>query len=150
MKEDLHQEILNAQQREALRLRDEERLTYPQIAARMGVSTHRIRQVLSVARARLRDCAEHGDEALCLVPLRVRHFLEYHGFDGRMALREAIDSGRLSWDISRKRLMLDGGGTRNVGWKSWQVICEWVGLPKPEPPPTRGMSLFSFERREDS
>jgi DNA-directed RNA polymerase specialized sigma24 family protein len=76
MKEDLHQEILNAQQREALRLWEEERLTYPQIASRMGLSEGRIQQVLSVARARVRDCSEHGEGALCLVPSRVRHFLE--------------------------------------------------------------------------
>lgn len=150
MKEDLHQEILNAQQREALRLREEEHLTYPQIAARMRVTHHRIRQVLFVARERLRDCSDHGEEALCMVPLRVRHFLGNFGIDGRKALRELIDSGRLAWDIPRKRLMLDGRGTRNVGWKSWQVMCEWVGLPRPEPPPTRDMSPYTFERRDGS
>lgn len=124
MKEDLHLDILNAQQREALRLREEEHLTYPQIAARMGLSEGRIRQVLSVARARFRDCSEHGEGALCLVPSRVRHFLKNYGSDGRKALRELIDSGRLAWNIPGKRLMLDGRNTRNVGWKSWQVICE--------------------------
>ncbi|MBL9159529.1 MAG: hypothetical protein JNJ70_18740 [Verrucomicrobiales bacterium] len=124
MKEDLHQEILNAQQREALRLREEEHLTYPQIAARMGLSEGRIQQVLSVARARVRDCSEHGEGALCLVPLRVRHFLKNYDIEGRKALREAIDSGRLAWDIPGKRLRLDGRNTRNVGWKIWQVICE--------------------------
>lgn len=148
MKEDLHEEILNAQQREVVRLRDEERLTYPQIAARMDLSEGRIQQVLSVARARVRDCSEHGEEALCLVPLRVHHFLGNYGIDGRKGLRELIDSGRLAWDIPRKRLMLDGRGTRNVGWKSWQVMCEWVGLPRPELPPTRDMSPFTFERRD--
>lgn len=44
--------------------------------------------------------------------------------------------------------MLDGSNTRNVGWKSWQVICEWVGLPRPELPPTRDMGPFTFERRD--
>jgi len=150
MKEDLHQEILNAQQREALRLREGECLTYPQIAARMGLSKERIRQVLSVARARVRDCSEHGEEALCLVPLRVRHFLKNYGIEGRKALRELIDSGRLAWDFSGKRLKLDGRDTRNVGWKSWQVICEWVGLPRPELPPARDMSPFTYEYRDVS
>jgi hypothetical protein len=85
-----------------------------------------------------------------MVPLRVRHFLGNYGIDGRKSLRELIDTGRLAWDIQGKQLRLDGRSTRNVGWKSWQVMCEWVGLPRPETPPTRDMSPFTFDRRDVS
>lgn len=128
-----HQDPLNAQQKEVMRLREDERLTCQEIAARMGVTHHRIRQVLAAARMRLRDCAVHGERALCLVPKRMRDFLEWNDLASPAALREAIESKRLVWDDSWKRLIWDGRPPRNLGWKSWQVMCEWAGLPRPEP-----------------
>jgi hypothetical protein len=138
---------LNAQQKEALRLREHEHLTYREIAARMGVSPHRIQQVLATARARLEDCAAHGEAALSLLPKRVRNLLECVGLASPAALRAAITSKRLVWDVSRVRLMLDGKSLRNVGWHSWQVMCEWAGLPRPEPPPVRDMRRFSYQAK---
>lgn len=133
-----HHDPLNAQQKEAIRLRETELLTRREIATRMGVSPERVQQVLATARQRLRDCEAHGEEALCLLPKRVREFLERHDLATRPALRAAIECGRLTWNDPRKRLLLDGRSPRNVGWQSWQAMCEWVGLPRPEAPPVSG------------
>ena len=127
-----HQDPLNAQQKEAMCLREDERLTYREIAARMGVSHHRIQQVLAAVKALRQDCESHGAAALCLVPKRMRDFLEWNDLASPAALRAAIESKRLVWNDSRKRLILDGKSPRNIGWHSWQVMCEWAGLPRPE------------------
>lgn len=128
-----HHDPLNAQQKEAIRLREDERLTYREIAARMGVTHHRIQQVLAAVRMLRRDCEAHGEEALCLVPKRVRDFLERNNLASPAALRAAIESKRLIWNDPGKKLILDGKSPRNTGWHSWQVMCEWAGLPRPEP-----------------
>jgi len=141
----LPQDPLNAQQKEALRLREHERLTYRDIAARMGVTHYRIQQVLTTARARLEDCAAHGEEALSLLPKRVRNVLGWVDLASPAALRAAIASKRLAWYVSRMRLMLDGRSLRNVGWQSWQVMCVWAGLPRPEAPEVRDMRRFSYQ-----
>lgn len=127
-----HLDPLNAQQKEALLLRDVERLTHREIAVRMGVTHHRVSQILATAKHRLRDCAENGEATLCLLPPRVRDFLEWNGLGSPAALREAIESTRLTWDEKRERLRLDGKSPRNIGWRSWQVMCERAGLPRPE------------------
>jgi transcriptional regulator with XRE-family HTH domain len=126
-----HTDPLNAQQKLALRLREEEGLSQREIAARMGVSPERIRQVLAAARKLQRDCAAHGAEALCLLPERVQNFLEWNGLASRAALREAFESGRLQWSDSRKLLRLDGWKPRNLGWQSAQILHEWAGRPLP-------------------
>lgn len=134
MKLDSPHDPLNAQQKEAMRLREEEHLTYREIAARMGVTHHRVQQVLAVARRRLADCAANGEEALCLVPARMRDFLVWHDLTKPAALRAAIKSKRLTWDAKWMRLLLDGKSPRNIGWQCWQVMCERAGLPKPKSP----------------
>ena len=123
------QDPLNAPQKEALRLREAEGLTYREIALLMGVSHHRIQQLLAEGRARRRDCAENGEEALCLLPKRVHDVLQWHQLTRRAELCTAFESGRLMWDPRWKRAMLDGKNLRNLGWKSWQVMCEWAGQP---------------------
>lgn len=134
MKLDSLQNPLNAQQKEAMRLREEERLTYREIAARMGVTQHRVRQVVAAARWRLADCAANGKDALCLVPARMRDFLEWHDLVKPTVLRAAIKSKRLMWDAKRMRLLLDGASPRNLGWQCWQVMCERAGLLRPKSP----------------
>ena len=121
---------LTAQQKEVLRLHEDEHLTHREIAVRFGVTHHRIRQVLATARARLADCAAHGDEALSLLPQRLRDFLEWNELVSTVALRAAIDSNRLAWDGKWKRLILDGKNLRFIGWHCWQMLCVRAGLPK--------------------
>ena len=121
-----------------MRLREAEKLTHREIAARMGVTHHRIRQVLAATKARLQDCAAHGEGALSLLPKRVRDLLEWADLASPAALRLAIETKRLAWDVPRQRIMLDGKYLRIIGWQSWQLLCEWAGLPRPTSLPKRG------------
>jgi hypothetical protein len=88
--------------------------------------------VLAAVKVLRQDCDAHGKEALCLVPKRARDFLERTHLASPAALRTAIESKRLVWDESRKQLIWDGKSPRNLGWKTWQVMCEWARLPRPE------------------
>ena len=92
----------------------------------------RAREVETMARKRLRDFAEHGQAALTLLPGRARKFLELFDLTSREDVRSAMDAGELIWDEERKRLRYGRFTPRNYGWSVWQVLCEWVGLPRPE------------------
>jgi hypothetical protein len=67
-----------------------------------------------------------------LLPGRARKFLELFDLTSREDVRSAMDAGELIWDEERKRLRYGTFTPHHYGWSVWQVLCEWVGLPRPE------------------
>jgi len=127
----LRREPLNAQEAQVIRLCDEG-LSFAEIGRQMGFSRARVRDMEKVARERLRDFAEHGQAALTLLPVRARKLLESYELTSREDLRAAMDAGELNWDEDWKRLRHGSTIIHHYGWSVWQVLCEWVGLPRPE------------------
>jgi hypothetical protein len=116
-----------------VRLREQEKQRYEEIAAQLGVSHHRVQQIYAGVRARRKDFAAKGKDSLLLLPGHARTVLGWLEITTRAQAREAIESGRLKWDNRWRRFTRDGQGLRQAGWKTWVVIHEWAGLPRPEP-----------------
>ncbi len=121
---------LNEQEMLVMRLRGEEGLSYLVIAGQMGVSHHRVRQIYRMAKARLHDFAVNGEDSLSPLPPRVAGFLEWNKIGTSALARKAILSGALDWVGGH--LTYHGRAVRGCGWKSWTVLHEWVGLPRPK------------------
>jgi len=115
-----------------LRLHQEHGLTYQQIGVQLHVSAQRIGEICRQARERLKDFAENGDDALSRLPARVRQLVVQLGIGSRALTRAAIESGRLSWSERYFSIQWDGVYLPNVRDKTWLILHEWVGLPRPE------------------
>ena len=109
-----------------LRLREEEKLTQPAIAARVGLSLERVRQIAATAKAIREDYARHGVDALLLLPSRVRHGLDNLNLVSRAQVKAAIAAGELRGDEQWKRCIYKGRPVRNTGWESWQMLEYWA------------------------
>lgn len=120
---------LNEQEAAVVRLHGDEKLTHREVAAQLGVSSERVRQIYRVAKARLKDFAENGDDAFSRLPTRAVTVLTNLGIASRAQTRTAIDSGRLSWsERGRGSMRWDGKPLRLGGWHTWVVLREWTGL----------------------
>ncbi len=123
-------EPLNDQQKQVMQLR-EQGLTHAQIGRAMGFSGTRAKEMVIEAQRRMQDIAKNGQDALCLLPALARQFLEAHGLTSRAEVRAAMDAGKLFWSEQWGRPSYGKLIYRSYGWGTWQVLCEWAGLPRP-------------------
>lgn len=134
--DDFPEALLSEQQRQVWYWHEQERLSIQEMAHRLGLSCHRVRQVKDDAARRVKDYQCNGVNALSLLPGRVRHVLINRGLTDRDLLKEAILSGRLWWKkASNGHVMFGEYVVRNAGWDSWVVMHDWARLPRPIPPP---------------
>jgi hypothetical protein len=132
MKMALRHTLLNEQEASVVRLHRDEKLTHREVAAQLGVSSERVRQIYRVAKARLNDFAENGDNALARLPTRAITVLNNIGITSRAQTRAAIETGRLSWsERGRGSMRWSGQPLRLGGWHTWVVLHEWTGLVPP-------------------
>ena len=145
MKMTLRKTPLDEREEQVLRLHSEEGLSCVKIGWLLGVTRERARQIIRDARARQRE-QERNPEGFALLPTRVRKVLRKLGYRNRTEVLAAVRSGMLwceprwrdplLWD--RKKKLSKRPGTnlikvRNFGFKSWGIVCEWLGLPVPDP-----------------
>lgn len=131
--------LLTERQAFVLQLRQEEGMTYREIAARIGVTHHRVQQILAEVRTRMREHEENPQESLVLLPKRVRTMLENIEFGSRSEVLEAVQAGRLyydekgpaNWNPDRaqmKRTGINAARLRNAGRGTWEILLQWLGL----------------------
>jgi hypothetical protein len=128
----LRQKPLDEREELVVRLHEGERLTYAAVAAQLGCSADRVRQIYTNAKVRLKDYAQNKEESLLLLPMRCRNLLERCKISSRKQTRTAIESGQLAWHEHGRAIVWKGRGLREVGWKNWVVLNEWAGLPRPK------------------
>jgi predicted transcriptional regulator len=122
-------ELLNEREKLVVRLRDEEKLTLREIGTRLGVSGTMVSQIHVKTRAKLKDFAENGEDALSLLPMRARRVLVDLQIVSRSRARAAMESGRLACDMGGHAIFWDGVMLRNLSSKTWAVLFEWAGSP---------------------
>ncbi len=132
---------LTEQQELVMRLHKEEGMTYRQIAEGLGLSRGRVQRICADARQRLEEYEENPRDSFVLLPKRVRNLLEYLELDSRSEVLEAVKSGRMYYDKKEPRIWvrvvdwktakINVADVRNAGWKSWEILLQWLGLPKP-------------------
>jgi len=120
---------LNEQEKRVVRLREVKKLTCREIGARLGVTASRAAQIHAAARTKLKDFEKHGEDALSLLPGRVRRLVVDHKINSRARVRAAIESGRLSWNEGFGGIIWDGVMLPQVSRKTWAVLYEWAGRP---------------------
>jgi len=116
----------SVQQEMVLRLVEEEKLIYVEVAARLGVSMNDTRTLYWTAKRLREDYARKGLESLRLLPNRARFAIEWIGLTTRTKAKVAIATGKLGWDEKQRHVVYKGKRVRNLGWKSWLVLQEWV------------------------
>ena len=114
------------QQEMVLRLVEEEKLIYVEVAARLGISLSDMRELYGTARLLREEYARDGLESLWLLPTRARLGIENIGLTTRAKAKAAIAAGVLGWDEKPKKVSYKGMRVRNLGRKSWLVLQEWV------------------------
>jgi hypothetical protein len=145
---------LSEQQEAVLRLVEEEKLIYVQVCARLGISMSDLRTLYWTAKRMRADFARHGTNGLWFLPGRPRYAIEWIGLTTRTKAKAAIASGRLVWDEKQKKVIYKGTRVRNLGWKSWRILQEWVsddwtrvrkdtGQPNRKTEAERGETRFS-------
>lgn len=67
---ELREQVLNEQEARVIHLRDEMKWTLRRIGDELGISQERVRQSHRHAHEKLEDVAQHGEEALSLLPDR--------------------------------------------------------------------------------
>lgn len=109
---------------------DEQGLHPFEVARQLDLSPGQIATIfIAGRRQRTREERERGDPISLLLP-RVANVLRRIGLTAPAALRAAIDDGTLTWDS--RSVLYRGKILRQVGWNSWQTLCEWAGAPRPE------------------
>ena len=88
---------LTEQEEMLYRLCEAGKMTRREIARQLEVSSTRVGQIYAAARTKLQDFAEHGEDALTLLPARARQVVVDCGIPSRSQARSAIESGRLTW-----------------------------------------------------
>ena len=141
----LRKHPLNEQEQLVVRLRDGEKLTTEAIAARLGVTITRVGQIYRTASAKIKDFAENGDDALSLLPARVRRVVEECGICSRALARFAIATGRLTWNEGIGGMFWDGVMIRMVSRKTWAVLYEWAGRPPLPNRPGQPASISTYK-----
>lgn len=124
-------QVLTEQEKQILHLYDELKWTLRRIGDELGLSVERVRQCRSGAKAKLADVAQHGEEALSLLPGRAAKLVQFYQLGTRAHIREAILSRRISWSYWGQGLCIDGKRTRNAGWHTWEHLNLWARLPLP-------------------
>jgi hypothetical protein len=121
--------LLNEREELVVRLRDEEKLTFREIGARLGKTSERVRQIHVKARVKLKDFAENGEDALSLLPMRACRLVVNLKIGCRASARAAMESGRLSWQDGICGIFWDGDMLRQMNRKTWVALYEWAGCP---------------------
>ena len=111
------------------RLFEAGKLTRREIARQLEVSSTRVGQIYAAARTKLQDFAEHGEDALTLLPARARQVVVDCGIPSRSQARSAIESGRLTWTEGIGGIFWDGSMLPKVSRKSWAALHSWAGYP---------------------
>ena len=125
------EQVLNEQETRVVHLRDEQKWRLQQIADELGISRERVRQCHRLAKLKLADVAQHGEEALSLLPSRAASIVEYYALSTRAEVRMAILTRRIYWSYWGESLCIDGRRTRNAGWQCWEHLNAWARLPPP-------------------
>ena len=105
------------------------KLTRREIARQLEVSSTRVGQIYAAARTKLQDFAEHGEDALTLLPVRARKVVVDCGIPSRSQARSAIESGRLTWTEGIGGIFWEGTMLPKVSRKSWAALHAWAGHP---------------------
>jgi hypothetical protein len=79
--------------------------------------------------AKLKDFAEHGEDALSLLPARVRRVVLACGIPRLAQVRAAIATGRLTWTEGIGGIFWEGTMLPKVSRKSWAALHAWAGQP---------------------
>ena len=83
------------QQEMVMRLVEEEKLIYVEVAARLGISLSDMRELYGRARLLREEYAQDGLESLWLLPTRARIGLYYLDLSSRSQVKAAITAGVL-------------------------------------------------------
>jgi DNA-directed RNA polymerase specialized sigma24 family protein len=121
---------LTEQEEMVFRLCEAAKLTRREIARQLEVSSSRVRQIYAAAKTKLRDFAEHGEDALTLLPARSRQVVLDCGIPSRSQARSAIESGRLTWAEGIGGIFWEGTMLPKVSRKSWAALHAWAGHPQ--------------------
>ena len=105
------------------------KLTRREIARQLEVSANRVGQIYAAAIRKQKDFAEHGEDALTLLPSRVRRVVLDCGIPSRAQVRAAIATGRLTWIEGIGGILWDGRMLPKVSRKSWAALHAWAGHP---------------------
>jgi len=111
------------------RLCEAGQLTRREIARQLEVSSTRVGQIYAASKTKLQDFAEHGEDALTLLPARVRQVVVECGIPSRSQTRSAIESGRLKWAEGIGGIFWNGRMLPKVSQKSWTALHSWAGHP---------------------
>ena len=111
------------------RLCEAGKLSRREIARQLEVSSTRVGQIYAAARMKLQDFAEHGQDALTLLPARARKVVVDCGIPNRSQARSAIESGRLTWAEGIGGIFWEGTMLPKVSRKSWAALHAWAGQP---------------------
>ncbi len=125
------EQVLNEQETRVIHLRDERKWTLRKIGEELGISRERVRQCHRLAKEKLGEVKAHGDEALCLLPVRAARIVQDCDLKSRADVRTAIEMGRIFWNYWGNSLCIDGKRTRNAGWQCWEHLHAWARLPGP-------------------
>lgn len=120
---------LTEQEEMLYRLCEAGKMTRREIARQLEVSSRRVGQIYAAARTKLQDFAEHGEDALTLLPARVRQMVVDCGIPNRSQARSAIESGRLTWIEGIGGIFWEGTMLPKVSRKSWAALHSWAGYP---------------------
>jgi predicted DNA-binding protein (UPF0251 family) len=120
---------LTEQEELVFRLCEAGKLTRREIARQLEVSSTRVGQIYTAARTKLQDFAEHGEDALTLLPARVRQLVVDCRIPSRSQARSAIESGRLTWAEGIGGIFLEDTMLPKVSRKTWAALYAWAGHP---------------------
>jgi predicted DNA-binding protein (UPF0251 family) len=120
---------LTEQEKMVFRLWEAGELSRREIARQLEVSSTRVGQIYAAARTKLQDFAEHGEDALTLLPVRARKVVVDCGIPSRSQARSAIESGRLMWAEGIGGIFWEGTMLPKVSRKSWAALHAWAGHP---------------------
>jgi hypothetical protein len=119
----------SAREKRVVRLRDKDKLTFPEIGLLLGVTHQRASQIYASASAKLKDVSENGSDALLLLPTRVRTLLKHCGISSRALAISAIKSGELSWQDRMRCFRWQGKIIPKAGKRTWTILYKWAGKP---------------------
>jgi len=123
-----------------VRLHDEARLSFIQIARQLEVTDSRVKQIYAEAHHCLRDFAAHGPKAICLLPGRARWLLEYCGYQSWAEVRTAMETGELQLTLSGAGVLWQKTMLPSVSHKTWSALYDWAGRPTLLPKGTPSVS----------
>ena len=141
----LRKKPLNDREELVLRLRAEGK-SWKEIGGQIGRAEESAKLICRKATVRLKEYEENPEDGMALLPSLVKGILGELGYTRRSQVLADIESGKLWWDkkasdrhwdgrqwIESKRPGRNLARMRNFGTKSWRIVCEWLGLPVPEP-----------------